>query len=69
MRKGQSSPRPRRWLANAIERVAGDPALAKRLADAGRARLRTHFSWDVITQQWDAVYRTVSAGLPSASSS
>ena len=55
-------------LANAIERVAGDPALAKRLADAGRARLRTHFSWDVITQQWDAVYRTVSAGLPSASS-
>jgi len=56
-------------LANAIERVAGDPALAKRLADAGRARLRTHFSWDVITQEWDAVYRTVSAGLPSASSS
>src|SRR6058998_1106992 len=55
-------------LANAIERVAGDPALAKRLADAGRARLRTHFSWDVITQQWDAVYRTVSTGLPSASS-
>jgi len=56
-------------LANAIERVAGDPALAKRLADAGRARLRTHFSWDVITQTWDAVYRTVSAALPSASSS
>jgi glycosyltransferase involved in cell wall biosynthesis len=56
-------------LANAIERVAGDPALAKRLADAGRARLRTHFSWDVITQKWDAVYRTVSAALPSASSS
>jgi len=56
-------------LANAIERVAGDPALAKRLADAGRARLRTHFSWDVITKKWDAVYRTVSAALPSASSS
>jgi len=56
-------------LAHAIERVAGDPALAKRLADGGRARLRTHFSWDVITQKWDAVYRTVSAPLPSASSS
>jgi glycosyltransferase involved in cell wall biosynthesis len=48
-------------LATAIERVARDPALAKRLADAGRARLRTHFSWDVITKRWDEVYRTVSA--------
>lgn len=56
-------------LANAIERLARDPAYAKRLADAGRERLRTHFSWDVITEKWDAVYRTVSAGRPSASSS
>lgn len=55
-------------LAEAIERVARDPAYAQRLADAGRERLRTHFSWDVITKQWDAVYRTASAGLPSASS-
>jgi len=55
-------------LANAIERVAGDPALAKRLADAGRARLRTHFSWDVITRRWDAVYSAISASRPSPSS-
>src|SRR6266576_2385512 len=53
-----------RALAEAIERVARDPAYAQRLADAGRERLRTHFSWDVITKQWDAVYRTASAGLP-----
>src|SRR6266436_6278930 len=44
-------------LADAIERVATDPALARRLAEAGRDRLRTRFSWDVITTKWDAVYR------------
>ncbi len=56
-------------LADAIERVAGDPAFARRLAEAGRDRLRTRFSWDVITAKWDAVYRVASAALPSASSS
>ncbi|MFN2571897.1 MAG: glycosyltransferase family 4 protein [Gemmatimonadales bacterium] len=55
-------------LADAIERLARDPALAKRLAEAGRERLRTHFSWDVITAKWDAVYRSVSAVRPAASS-
>src|SRR2546422_223907 len=55
-------------LAAAIERVARDPAYAKRLADAGRERLRTHFSWDVITAKWDAVYSAVSARRPAASS-
>ncbi|PYO95712.1 MAG: hypothetical protein DMD62_00650 [Gemmatimonadetes bacterium] len=58
-----------RALASAIERVASDPAYAQRLADAGRERLRTHFSWDVITKRWDAVYRAASAGLPAPSSS
>jgi glycosyltransferase involved in cell wall biosynthesis len=56
-------------LAAAIERVAGDPAFARRLAEAGRDRLRTRFSWNVITAKWDAVYRVASAALPSASSS
>ena len=55
-------------LAAAIERVARDPAYGKRLADAGRERLRTHFSWDVITAKWDAVYSAVSASRPAASS-
>jgi glycosyltransferase involved in cell wall biosynthesis len=57
-----------RALANAIDRIASDPAYAQRLADAGRERLRTHFSWDVITKRWDAVYRAASTALPSASS-
>ena len=56
-------------LADAIERVATDPAFARRLAEAGRERLRTRFSWDVITAKWDALYRTASAALPPASSS
>ena len=55
-------------LAAAIERLARDPAYARRLADAGRQRLRTHFSWDVITAKWDAVYSAVSARRPAASS-
>jgi len=56
-------------LADAIERVATDPAFARRLAEGGRERLRTRFSWDVITGKWDALYRTASAALPPASSS
>ena len=55
-------------LAAAIERVARDPAYAKRLADGGRERLRTHFSWDVITKKWEAVYSAISASRPSPSS-
>jgi glycosyltransferase involved in cell wall biosynthesis len=55
-------------LAAAIERVARDPGYAQRMAHAGRERLRTRFSWDVITKRWDAVYRAASAGLPSKSS-
>ena len=57
-----------RALAGALERVARDPAYAQRLADAGRERLRTDFSWDVITKKWDAVYSMSSAGRPPASS-
>ena len=55
-------------LASAIARVARDPAFAQQLARAGRERLRTHFSWDAITRQWDDVYSTISAGRPPASS-
>jgi len=50
------------------DQVTGSLKDAKRLAEAGRERLRTHFSWDVITAKWDAVYRTVSASRPSPSS-
>ena len=51
-------------LANAIETLVRDPAYARRLADAGRERLRTHFSWDVIIARWDAVYRQAQRAVP-----
>jgi len=53
-----------RALAQAIERVARDPAYAQRLAEGGRERLRTHFSWDVITAKWEAVYSEIAALSP-----
>jgi phosphatidyl-myo-inositol dimannoside synthase len=53
-----------RALAQAIERVARDPAYAQRLVEGGRERLRTHFSWDVITAKWEAVYSEIAALSP-----
>lgn len=46
-------------LAAALERLVGDPAYAHRLGEAGRARVRSHFTWEAITAQWDAVYRAL----------
>ena len=44
-------------LAQALERVARDPALASRLGTAGEQRVRRAFGWPEIMAQWDAVYR------------
>ncbi len=49
-------------LAAALQRLLGDRALARRLGEAGRDRLRERFSWEAITRRWDALY---SAVLPS----
>ena len=46
-------------LASALERVLSDPALARRLGEAGRERLAERFNWDAITARWDAVYRSL----------
>jgi len=43
-------------IAAAIERIAGDPALAERLAVAGRRRMRERFGWDAITAAWQECY-------------
>jgi len=43
-------------LAAAIRRVRDDPALARRLGEAGRRRLREQFSWPAIVQRWLDVY-------------
>ena len=49
-------------LADAINRLARDPALCERMGAAGRARVHAHFSWDAIAQQTLALYEEVVAG-------
>jgi glycosyltransferase involved in cell wall biosynthesis len=44
-------------LARALERLARDPALARRLGTAGEQRVRQAFGWPEIMAKWDAVYR------------
>jgi glycosyltransferase involved in cell wall biosynthesis len=46
-------------LADALRRLLGDPALARRLGDAGRERVRTHFSWARIVSRWIQLYRSL----------
>jgi glycosyltransferase involved in cell wall biosynthesis len=46
-------------LREALERLLGDEALRRRMGDAGRARVRTHFSWDAVTDAMIATYRSV----------
>lgn len=44
-------------LATAIQRLATDPALWRRLAEAGRRRFHADFSWTAITRRWEETYR------------
>lgn len=44
-------------LAAALDRVLGDPALARRLGERGRERLAERFSWEAIVARYEAVYR------------
>ena len=53
-------------LAAALTRVLGDRALARRLGDAGRERLRDEFSWDHIVARWEGVYARALAGSSAA---
>ena len=44
-------------LAEALARLAGDPALARRLGEAGRERLQKHFSIDKMVGDTETLYR------------
>jgi glycosyltransferase involved in cell wall biosynthesis len=48
-------------LAGAIEKVAADAALRKRLGDAGHARVTGDFSFERTTDRYEAIYRRVLA--------
>ncbi len=44
-------------LAQALERLGRDPALASRLGSAGAERVRSAFGWPEIMEKWAAIYR------------
>jgi sugar transferase (PEP-CTERM/EpsH1 system associated) len=48
-------------FAQKVIAVLTDPALGKRLAEAGAAYVRTKFSWDVLAAQLETVYAEVTA--------
>lgn len=50
-------PRDPAALARAIARLAADPPLRRRLGTAGAARSRERYSWEVIAEQVEQVYR------------
>jgi len=49
-------------LAGALRRLIEDPALARRLGEAGRQRVRERFNWDAIVQRWKEVYSAATSG-------
>jgi glycosyltransferase involved in cell wall biosynthesis len=54
-------------LAAAIQRLATDPALWRRLAEAGHRRFHEDFGWTAITRRWEETYRAaVSPPGPAA---
>src|SRR5207253_881088 len=46
-------------LAAALERLATDRGLARRLGEAGGSHVRRHFSWPAIIAQWEECYAAV----------
>ena len=52
-------------LAAALERLRIDPALHAALAAAGLARVRAHYTQDVIATRTAAFYRALLAGAPA----
>lgn len=44
-------------LAEAIDRVVGDPALGSELSRRGRARVAEYYAWPVIARRMQALYR------------
>lgn len=46
-------------LANAVERLITDEAFAGRIGEAGREKIRTHYSWDVVAVRALEQYRRI----------
>lgn len=48
-----------RELASAIDRIAGDPAFAARLGQAGRAYVERYCGWADVAERMEALYRSL----------
>jgi starch synthase len=57
-----------RDLAARVSELLADPALAKRMGEAGRKRVEDIFSWTAIADQTIAMYRELIAARPKISS-
>ncbi|HEV8586631.1 MAG TPA: glycogen synthase [Methylomirabilota bacterium] len=54
-------------LADALRRVLDDPALARRMGRAGRARVEAQFSWASVAERTERVYADAIADFKTAS--
>jgi glycosyltransferase involved in cell wall biosynthesis len=53
-----------RAMAAAIQKLASDPALRRRLADAARFRVQQHYSMDACVGRYETLYRAMSEPEP-----
>ncbi|SOY56093.1 putative Glycosyl transferase, group 1 [Cupriavidus taiwanensis] len=52
-------------LAERLAQLAANPALARKLGEAGRRRAQAHFTWAGVARQMEAVYARVCTGAPA----
>jgi glycosyltransferase involved in cell wall biosynthesis len=50
-------------LANAIERLVDDPALARRMGDAARRHAEAHYGWPSVAARMEAMYASLRGSL------
>ncbi|MHB1974726.1 MAG: glycosyltransferase, partial [Acidimicrobiales bacterium] len=53
-----------RALAGAVNSLVGDPARARTMGDAGRARVEEAFSWTAVAERTAACYARIGAAGP-----
>jgi glycosyltransferase involved in cell wall biosynthesis len=53
-------------LRAALDRLLADPDLRRRLGEAGRERIRDHFSWDTVTRATIALYERASGAVDAS---
>jgi glycosyltransferase involved in cell wall biosynthesis len=60
------SPKDPAGIANALERLAGDPALVRDLGERARERVRREFDWRDLARRYVSLYERVVARGPAA---